>query len=187
MLKANSLAHEFAQRLNVNRHAFQAFLRQRVDDEAVAEDLLQQSLLKAVQHYHDVRNDESVMAWFYKILRHTVIDYYRSKAAEAHHQDRFLQDAAVLVESQAPPPDEIKPTVCGCLERLLPGLRPAYAELIRRIDLAEEPLATVARDLKISPNNATVRLHRARQALRASLEEACGVCSTHGCLNCTCE
>jgi RNA polymerase sigma-70 factor (ECF subfamily) len=31
-----------------------------------------------------------------------------------------------------------------------------------------------------------VRLHRARQALRNSLEQACGVCTKHGCLNRTC-
>jgi RNA polymerase sigma-70 factor (ECF subfamily) len=31
-----------------------------------------------------------------------------------------------------------------------------------------------------------VRLHRARQALRNNLEQACGVCTKHGCLNCTC-
>ncbi|MEP6891867.1 MAG: sigma factor-like helix-turn-helix DNA-binding protein, partial [Nitrospirota bacterium] len=73
------------------------------------------------------------------------------------------------------------------LNRLLPTLRSNYAELIRRVDLEEESPKLVAEELKISPSNLTVRLHRARQALRASLEQSCGICSTHGCLNCTCD
>jgi RNA polymerase sigma-70 factor (ECF subfamily) len=92
-----------------------------------------------------------------------------------------------LGENQAPPPDEVTTTICTCLDGLLPTLRPGYAELIRRVDLAGESLRTVARDLKITSNNATVRLHRARQVLRETLENACGICSKHGCLNCVCE
>ncbi|SLM45275.1 ECF family RNA polymerase sigma factor (fragment) [Nitrospira sp. ND1] len=41
--------------------------------------------------------------------------------------------------------------------------------------------------LQVTPNNLTVRLHRARQALRASLEQTCGLCTRQGCFNCTCE
>jgi RNA polymerase sigma-70 factor (ECF subfamily) len=66
-------------------------------------------------------------------------------------------------------------------------LKPNYADLIRRIDLAGESLPSVAKELRVTTNNLTVRLHRARQALRESLEQACGICSKHGCLNCTCE
>jgi RNA polymerase sigma-70 factor (ECF subfamily) len=65
-------------------------------------------------------------------------------------------------------------------------MRPAYAHLIGRIDLRGELPADVAKEMKLTTNNLTVRLHRARQALRASLEQACGICTKHGCLNCTC-
>ena len=170
-----------------NESAFRSFLRRRIGDEALAEDLLQQSLIRAVQSHHFVRNDESVMAWFYKILRHTLIDYYRSNGAEARRNEAFLQELTLSGDDKEPPIDEVKATVCTCLYRLLPKLRSNYAELIRRIDLEEESPKRVAEELKISHSNLTVRLHRARQALRASLEQSCGVCSKHGCLNCTCE
>ncbi len=169
-----------------NESAFRSFLRRRIGDEALAEDLLQQSLIRAVQSHHFVRNDESVMAWFYKILRHTLIDYYRSNGAEARRNEAFLQELTLSGDDKEPPIDEVKATVCTCLYRLLPKLRSNYAELIRRIDLEEESPKRVAEELKISHSNLTVRLHRARQALRASLEQSCGVCSKHGCLNCTC-
>lgn len=175
------------QRLLEHESAFRVFLRRRVGDEALAEDLLQHSLIRAVQSHHAVRNNESVVAWFYKILRHTLIDYYRSNGAEARRNEAFLQALTLSGNDKEPPIDEVKTAVCTCLYRLLPKLRSNYAELIRRIDLEEESPKRVAEELKISPSNLTVRLHRARQALRASLEQSCGVCSKHGCLNCTCE
>lgn len=162
------------------------FLRRRVSDEAVAEDLLQQSMIRAVQSHHSVRNDDSVVAWFYRIIRHTLIDYYRSKDAEARRNEAFLQELTISGDDKQPPIDEMKATVCTCLHHLLPALHSNYAELIQRIDLDGESPKRVAKELKISQNNLTVRLHRARQALRASLEQSCGVCSKHGCLNCTC-
>lgn len=128
-----------------------------------------------------------MVPWFYKIIRHTLIDYYRSKGAEARRNEAFLQGLTLSGNDTEPPIDEVKATVCTCLYRLLPNLRSNYADLIRRIDLEDESPKRVAEELKISPSNLTVRLHRARQALRARLEESCGVCSTHGCLNCTCE
>lgn len=48
------------------------------------------------------------------------------------------------------------------------------------------PLQKVAKALGITTNNATVRLHRARRALKRELERSCGICATHGCLDCTC-
>ena len=38
----------------------------------------------------------------------------------------------------------------------------------------------------ISRTNAGVRLHRARQALRAEVERTCGHCAQQGCTDCTC-
>ncbi|MEX5213439.1 MAG: sigma-70 family RNA polymerase sigma factor [Nitrospiraceae bacterium] len=174
-------------RLLDQQPGFLGFLRRRLGSEAVVEDLFQQSLARAVEHYHSVKSDDSVVPWFYRILRHAVIDYYRSHDAEARRDDAYLRDLVQAGEDQEPAFDELKPSVCACLSRLLPALRPNYAELIRRIDLDGESPQRVAAELNISQNNLTVRLHRARQALKESLEETCGICTTHGCIECTCE
>ncbi|MDQ6732852.1 MAG: sigma-70 family RNA polymerase sigma factor [Nitrospirota bacterium] len=175
------------QRLVQNESAFRTFLRRRIWDDALAEDLLQQSFIKAVEHQHSLQHDDSAVAWFYRVLRNALIDYYRSHGAEARRNEAFLQELKIFGADQEPPIDEMKTAVCMCLHHLLPGLHSNYAELIRRIDLEGESLKTVAEELKMTQNNLRVRLHRARQALRAGLEQSCGVCSQHGCLNCTCE
>lgn len=173
-------------RLIENETAFRAFLRKRLSDETVVEDVFQQCLLRAVERHHSINNQESVVAWFYRILRNAVIDYYRSRAAQESRQELFEKEAEVLHEREAPPPDDVKAAICACLDGIVNTLRPGYRELIRRIDLGGESTADVAKALQISSGNVTVRLHRARQALRNGLEKMCGVCTKHGCLNCTC-
>lgn len=177
---------EVIKQLIDNRQAFHAFLARRLGNTTFAEDLLQQCFMKALAHSHSIKKMDRVIPWFYQILRHALIDYYRSKETDSKRLQAFLDEAATLGTNQIPSLDELQPTICACLDRLVLTLKPGYGDLIRRIDLSGESLQSVAKDLQITTNNLTVRLHRARQALRQSLEQACGICSKHGCLNCTC-
>lgn len=165
---------------------FHAFLRRRVSDNVVAEDLLQQSLMRAVERHRDLQKADNAVSWFYRILRNAVVDYYRAQAADSRKTQGLLQEMVAAGEDRIPSLDDARTTVCACLDDVMKDLRPAYADLIRRIDLGGESPAVMARELNVTTNNLTVRLHRARQSLRSSLESACGICTKHGCLNCTC-
>lgn len=170
-----------------NQAAFKGFLRRHLPSEEAAEDLLQQSLLKAIRNTDGLVDKENSTAWFYRILRNSLIDFYRARAAEGRKHDGFLNElVASGADSHAAPDAELMREVCACMGRLLPSLKPEYADLIRRIDLGGEEPAAVAESAGITYNNLMVRLHRARQALRKSLEHSCGACTRHGCLDCTC-
>jgi RNA polymerase sigma factor (sigma-70 family) len=179
--------HDIVEALLDRESDFRLFLRRRLSDQALADDLLQQSFMRAVQQAHTLEQPEQSVAWFYRILRNAVTDYYRAYAAANRKAEAFLQELQALGDDKTPSLDEWRPAVCACLNRLLSALRPAYADLLRRVDLNGEEPAAVAKDLGITVNNLTVRLHRARQALRNSLEKSCGICTKHGCLNCTCD
>ena len=123
------------------------------------------------------------MAWFYRLLRNAVTDFYRRRAA----RQRTLETYARRAPESDPGHDEnLERVVCACVQDLIPLLKPEYADLIRRIDLGGADVSTAADTLGITPGNARVRLHRARAALRAELERSCRTCATHGCLDCTC-
>ena len=122
------------------------------------------------------------MAWFYRVLRNTAIDTYRRRAARG----RALEAAAAEAEAEAGFDDELRGEVCACFEGLMPTLPPDYAAILRSVDLDGRAVVEVAQELGITPNNAGVRLHRARQALRRRLEQVCSTCAEHGCLDCTC-
>lgn len=166
---------------------FRPFIRRRLSDEVLAEDVLQQSLMRAVERQHTLKPTDNGVGWFYRIRRNAIVDAYRARAADTRKTDAFLKELVVTGEDLSPAPDELRPVLYACLQRLLPTLRPAYAELLRRIDLQGESPAAVAQALQVTPNNLTVGFPCARQALRAGLEKSRGLCTTHGCFNCTCD
>lgn len=166
--------------LLANINEFVGFARKRLGDPEVAADAVQESLLKALKSADQVRDQENAKAWFYRILRRTIIDLYRRRDA----RDRVLTDFEH--ELTSPLDDQEDRIICACMERLLPAMTPQYSTLIRRLDLNEEAPDAVAASLGISRNNLNVRLHRARQQLKRRLEQNCQVCARHGCLDCQC-
>ena len=160
---------------------FTAFVRGRIGDPHLAADVVQDSLLKALKSANQLRDDESAVAWFYRILRHSIIDLYRRRATSQTALDRLER------ELNAPPDKEEERAICGCIESLIPALNTDYAELIRRLDLAGESPETVSAALGMTTNNLRVRHHRARRQLRERLEQTCRMCAKHGCLDCTCQ
>ena len=116
---SSSIGNSVIQRLTENRSLFETFLRRRVQDDFIVQDLLQQSLVKAIQQQHSLNNEESVVPWFYRILRNTVIDYYRSKTSENARRNDFLEQVQVLADDHVPSLDEVKTTVCGCLDGVI--------------------------------------------------------------------
>lgn len=104
---------------------FTAFARKRVGDPHLAADLVQESLLKAVKAADRIRDDESITAWFYRILRRTIIDLYRRRDAAQRAIDKLENELR-----EAPDAAEER-TACKCLESLLATLKPEYAALIR--------------------------------------------------------
>jgi RNA polymerase sigma-70 factor (ECF subfamily) len=164
-----------------NHRRFLAFLERRVGSRALAEELLQAAYVRTLEKGGDLEEGEGAVAWFYRLLRNALVDHYRRNAAEGRALEREAREA-----SELGPDPELTQTVCACIHDLLPALKPEYAELVRQVDLEGRSVPEVAQEAGITPNNAGVRLHRARQALKRQLERSCGTCASHGCLDCTC-
>jgi RNA polymerase sigma-70 factor (ECF subfamily) len=168
--------------LTENHQRFLRFLQPRVGSREAAEEILQAAFVKSLERGDGLRDDESAVAWFYRLLRNATVDHYRRNATEARALERHA-----LENPEAAFDPELEDAVCGCMKSLISTLKDEYARILRRVELEGASLAEAARAEDITANNATVRLHRARQALRKRLEQTCGACAEHGCLNCTCE
>jgi RNA polymerase sigma factor (sigma-70 family) len=164
------------------RKQFLGFVQRRVSDPAVAEDILQAAYMRALQHEGDIKRGESVVGWFYRVLRNAVIDYYRRRSSE----NKALEAWGRELETAVVPSHETHDEVCGCLGGVLDSIKADYAEVLRAVDLGEQPLQDFARERNISASNAGVRAHRARTALRKQLIKTCGSCAEHACLDCIC-
>ncbi len=172
---------EALQTLVENHRAFLHFLERRVGSPETAEDLLQDAFGRAVTHIDGLRDEESAIAWFYRLLRNAVIDHYRRAASSSGALERF---AAELDE--AVPAPEVRGEICGCVTRLTTTLKPEYAEALKRVEVDGLSVKAYAEEQGISANNAGVRLFRARDALRKQVVASCGTCAEHGCVDCTC-
>lgn len=163
-----------------NHQRFLAFFERRVGSRETAEDILQDGFVRALERAHTLDAEDSALAWFYRLLRNAVVDHYRRQSAE----DRAL--AAAATDVQEIDDAELRETVCACVRDLVETLKPEYRLAIRRVELDGARVDAFAREAGITTSNASVRLHRAREALRRRLLESCGTCVTHGCSDCEC-
>jgi DNA-directed RNA polymerase specialized sigma24 family protein len=170
-------ARALVESLQGERARFVQMARARVRSEADAEDVVQRAMLRAAEHAGDLADPARARAWFYRILRRAIVDHHRARPRE--------ESAGLDVDMEAPE-GEAPLSPCACAGHLLAELRPAYAEVLRRVDFEGEGAEGVAAALGVSKTNLYVRLHRARQALRGRVEEHCGVRSLGPCLQCSC-
>jgi RNA polymerase sigma factor (sigma-70 family) len=162
---------------------FRDFLERRVGSRATAEELLQAAFVKGLERAGDLRDGESAVAWFSRLLRNTLIDFYRHRDAEQRALDRHARE----IDTATAPDSDLHEAVCQCVHGLIPTLKPEYADILKSVEIDGAPISAVADELGITPGNASVRLYRARQALKKRLEASCGTCTEHGCLDCTCK
>jgi RNA polymerase sigma-70 factor (ECF subfamily) len=165
----------------VDNHArFLAFLQRRVASREEAEDILQSAFVRSLERGATLRSEESATAWFYRLLRNALVDHYRRRDVEK----RAL--AELRTASEPAEDADLLRAVCECVASLAETLKPEYALALRRVEVEGASLRVFADEQGITPNNAGVRLHRARLALRRQLVKSCGTCATHGCLDCPC-
>jgi RNA polymerase sigma-70 factor (ECF subfamily) len=160
-----------------------AYLRKHGASEAQAEDLLQAALARGLEPWVSPPAEESVVPWFYRMLRNALIDDARRAAAAGRALGRYARELP-----DAEPPEEAR-RICSCTQRVLASLKPEYAQLVESVDVGGLAVEEAARRAGITANNASVRLHRVRRALRERLQAVCGACATDGtrCRDCYCE
>lgn len=179
---SKSLSTEALTQLVGAHREFLAFLQRRVESRAAAEDILQSAFARGLEPGTDVP-DEKVVAWFYRVLRNSVIDHYRRRSTSARAMEAWGRE---FEESQEPDA-AFRQEICQCVAALLATLKPEYRDAMRIVDLEDGKLSDLAQQSGITAENAAVRVHRARKALRRQVEQACGTCAEHGCFDCRCK
>ncbi|HEX2658455.1 MAG TPA: sigma-70 family RNA polymerase sigma factor, partial [Polyangia bacterium] len=170
------------EQLVANHREFLRFVERRVGNHAIAEEIVQEAFVRGLDHAGDVH--ESVIGWFYRVLRNAVIDHQRRQAVANRRLDAF---AAELATTTATADGELGKAACACIARLAGTLKDEYSDALRRIEIDQVPVKDYAAQAGISVSNAGVRVFRAREALRKQVARSCGTCAEHGCLDCTCD
>ena len=158
-----------------------AYAMQRVNDSNHAEELVQETLMAAIRKYASFRGDSGVKTWLISILRHKIVDHFRSRArrrevayGEGEGLDVFFSKHGHLknVSAWKDLPEtrlenaEFHEVLNDCVEKLGDTLAAPF--VLRTMDGLKTE--TICQILNISATNLSVRLHRGRLQLRECLE-----------------
>lgn len=148
-------------------------------NQASAEDLLQETLLRAWRSFHTFRPDSNVWAWLSTILRHAYIDGYRKTSRRPEIIDRDLEDEFYL-HSRLQRGDEYR--LAGNPEELLlarlvtddikgalDGLPDGFRAVMALAGIEGLSYRQIAKVLDIPVGTVMSRLHRSRRRLRVKL------------------
>jgi RNA polymerase sigma-70 factor (ECF subfamily) len=136
-------------------------------DRARAEDVVQETLLRAWQHPHVLSNGQSPRAWLFTVARNMIIDERRS----ARFRNEVMSpDGWGLPETGGP--DEATTTLNRALvSDAMAQLSAEHRAVVARSYYRGWTTAQVAADLGIAEGTVKSRLHYALRALRQALLE----------------
>ena len=163
-----------------------SFAMKRVNDEAVAQDLVQETFLGGLKSQRGFEGGSSEKTWLVAILKFKIIDHYRSKGKQPngglHQEDgeeidhHFFEDNGHWKPEHAIVPDFEKADQTlerkefyNILEQCLSRLPGRLATVFRLKMLMEEKTEVICETLNISDANLWVILHRAKIQLRSCM------------------
>lgn len=149
------------------------FVASRVNDPATADDITQDVMLKVQAQLGDLPPDDKLPAWIFRTARNAITDHYRARAVRDHADIGDVDPAAV--GGIAGDPREAVRDLLPCLARMVDQLPEPYREAMRLADLQGLSQQEVADRAGISLSGAKSRVQRARQMLRAMVEDCCDV------------
>lgn len=158
--------------------------RSRLNDEHLAEELVQETLLAAIRSHPSFAGQSRFRTWVTGILLHKVTDFFRAKAregallgpaqaVEGDDEPGFDGDGA-WVAPMSPWSDPERALDDKRFQRLfaesLERLPPLQSRAFELRELMGLDTGEICEALEVTPNHLYQLLHRARLALRQSLD-----------------
>ena len=143
-----------------------AFLRARVPDDATADDLTQETLLKVYRSRVSLRDDDRLEAWLYRIARRTLIDYYRKRRPSEELPASLRSESVDEVGA-------IRDAVLISTIRYMEELPEAYRIPLQFSELEGLSMTQIATRLGVSLTAVKSRIRRGRQMIKKKLQDCC--------------
>jgi RNA polymerase sigma-70 factor, ECF subfamily len=140
-----------------------------------AEDLTQETFLRAYQQRDSLREAGAFVAWLYRIATHITLDRLRLRARRAPREAESDVDEIDLHDPDAPSLQQTieQKEMSECVQRYLTELPDSYRAVILLHDLHGLTGSQIAETLDLPLPTVKIRLHRARQRLQATLRSGC--------------
>ncbi len=144
-------------------------------DFASLEDIVQNTLVKAVRNLGAYRGDAALVTWVTEICRHELADVHRNAARRPVHDSLDVMESTSATVSQLrlpepkEPPGELEQTMRrAAILRVLEALPKQYALALEAKYGDGRSVDEIAKQLDVTPIAAQSLLARARDAFRAA-------------------
>jgi RNA polymerase sigma-70 factor (ECF subfamily) len=137
-------------------------------DRVFAQDLCQDTLIRAIEAMGQLKEPDKFMGWLFSICRRLFIDHCRASQAEAQSQSKDADtDFMNLIAAPGPNPDEILQ-----IRQALLALEPEDRTLILLVDVEEYSYKEASEIIGVSENAVRSRVHRIRKRFLEKFESA---------------
>ncbi len=142
------------------------FIRQRVSDEQIVEDILQETFVRIHKKLGEFKDKRRLTSWVFQIARNLVTDHYRAKVLGTVS---IVED----LEANDDVDENLNELVAGWLPRMIEQLPKDYRHAVELYELKGVPQQAIADRLGISLSGAKSRIQRGRQKLKVLLLDCC--------------
>ena len=138
-----------------------------------AEDLANETLLRALDAVDGFRGDAALGTWLHRIGVNFAYDLLRrrerSPVVAADQNVNVLEAVADTSDCERLE----RKQMTRCVQNLLAKLPPQQRHVLALADMLEQSAPEIARDAGVTTGNVKIRLHRARRAMKSVLETHC--------------
>jgi len=136
------------------------YVTKRVKDKSLAEDIVHDVFLKVQAKANQVRDNDKMIGWIYRITKNTIIDHFRFQSRIIKAEDLDWED------------DKTYLNLCveRCLAEKLATLPDKYREALELSEVQGISQLDISKKLNISYSGAKSRVQRARQMLKEMME-----------------
>jgi RNA polymerase sigma-70 factor (ECF subfamily) len=151
------------------------FILKRVNNEAEAEDLLQEVFLRVHRELTQLKDPDRLLSWVFQIARHVIIDHYRSAERRRELPSGLATDFTAEGNEGAfeQEDDEVKYELANCLRPMINRLSDEYREAITLVELHGLTHQEAAAKLGLSVAGMKSRVQRGRRQLKQMLDDCC--------------
>ncbi len=170
---------EQARGLEACRPQLTSYLHRLTGDPCEAEEIVQETLMRAWQKLSLLKDREKLMPWLYRMATNRFVDMYRKKTAlknpAPHTQPYPNGDPDRFRDENAPQLHKLMECreMSDCVQKYLTEISHRDKAVVFLHDMEGLTHREIAEALKISVHAAKIRLHRARKRLRALLTDVC--------------
>ena len=146
---------------NQTRDRLLNFVLRHTRDKSLAEDIVHDVFLKVHDKLPQLREQEKISGWIFRIAKNAITDHFRSAAKTIEAVDLDWESEGVSLTD----------CVSACMRDMITTLPDKYREALELAEFRNMSQLELATRLNISYSGAKSRVQRARQMLKEKMDQ----------------